>query len=314
MTEARGPIGRYDLEASLRRLGITSGDAVLVHAHLEPMGEVIGGARALIEAMVSVIGKRGLIVMPAPSCDALLPEIASELDSAARAALEAQVPGFDPERSDARAAGTLAEAFRNWPGVLRSRHPISAIAAYGPEAAGLVNHHPRDWAFGPDGPMGRLNERGGAKVLLAGAGWADCTALHTAETIARYRRLSVTRFKDVSQTPPRWIHARDVSKDRDGLFDRVGAAFEDRGLVQRGTLGLADARLFPLDELLSFAAPWIASAVSQLTEARQEAEGPLSLVLPEGGQTGAQAQTGARAGTPPGVIPPSGSRRGPARR
>ncbi|MEL6768099.1 MAG: AAC(3) family N-acetyltransferase [Pseudomonadota bacterium] len=249
------------LVAALRRLGVDEGDAVMVHASLRRLGPVVGGARGLVEALIEAVGDPGHLVMPAYTRDALMPELPAGLSTEDYAHYEEAVPGFDPAFSSCFHLGALAETFRCWPGVVRSRHPIHSMTALGPAARRIVAHHPRDWAFGLDGPMGRLAERGSAKVLLIGVGWERCSALHTAETIARYRRLRVLRYKDTSRERPRWVHARDVAEDRENLFPLIGAELDTHPAMSRGTIGSTEARLISLDDLLMTASPLIARAI-----------------------------------------------------
>ncbi|MEM9761671.1 MAG: AAC(3) family N-acetyltransferase [Pseudomonadota bacterium] len=255
------PAAKGTLVAALRRLGVEKGDAIMVHASLRRLGPVVGGARGLIEALIEAVGDPGHLIMPAYSRDALMPELPAGLSTEDYAHYEDAVPGFDPTFSSCFHLGALAETFRCWPGVVRSRHPIHSLTALGPEARRIVAHHPRDWAFGLDGPMGRLAERGCTKVLLIGVGWERCSALHTAETIARYRRLRVLRYKDTSREHPRWVHARDVAEDRENLFPHIGKGLDAHPAMARSPIGATDARLIPLDDLLMTAAPLLAQAV-----------------------------------------------------
>ncbi|MEM7499838.1 MAG: AAC(3) family N-acetyltransferase [Pseudomonadota bacterium] len=255
------PLGAAGIGEALVRLGVCEGDAIMVHASLRRMGEVVGGARTVIEGLIETVGDPGLIVMPAYTRDAMMPDLPPGLQAEDYERFEQAVPGFDRAFSSCHQLGALAETFRCWPGVVRSCHPIHSITALGPEARGIVAHHPRDWAFGLDGPMGRLAELGRTKVLLLGVGWDRCSALHTAETIARYRRLRVLRFKDTGREPFRWVHARDVAEDREGLFPEVGALLDANPAMRRGAVGSAEARLMPLDDILATASPWLARSL-----------------------------------------------------
>ena len=251
------PAGHLDIARDLRALGLERGDGVMVHGALSALGPTLAGPRSVIEGLVEAVGPAGLVVMPAFTADSVLPPLPPDLPDHARAHLEAQVPGFDPARSSASRLGALAEAFRSWPGVVRSVHPIRSLAALGPEAGRMLERHPRDWPLGLDGPMGRLAERQDMKVLLLGVGYDRCSALHTAETIATCRRLCVRHFKDTRHAPPRWVHARDVGDDAEGYFPDLGAAFDRTGSVRHGRVAGGEARLFALCDLLAFAAPWL---------------------------------------------------------
>ena len=51
----------------LKALGLEKGGAVMVHTSLKSMGYVCGGAQAVIEALIEVVGSDGTIMMPTQS-------------------------------------------------------------------------------------------------------------------------------------------------------------------------------------------------------------------------------------------------------
>lgn len=59
-----------DILRDLRALGLGEGDGVCVHASLGAIGLVVGGARAVVSALIEAVGSDGLIAMPAFSTDA----------------------------------------------------------------------------------------------------------------------------------------------------------------------------------------------------------------------------------------------------
>lgn len=251
--------GSDDLARHLAALGIAPGDGLFVHSSLRAIGSIVGGPRGLIQALIDALGPKGLIAMPGFSRDAYDPVefLGAKPDAQTQDRLRAQVPGFDPSLSDVRQNGAVAEAFRHWPGTVRSLHPTSSVLLRGPDAGALAAPHDwSDWATGPETPWGRLRARPAMKVLLIGVGWNRASALHAAESIAPHRRTKTRHFKTGPGDAP-WMDAPDVADDLDRLFPLVGAAWEETGAVTTGQIGGARTRLTGYDALVRFAADWI---------------------------------------------------------
>lgn len=252
--------GSDDIAEDLSALGVKPGDGLFVHSSLSRLGHVIGGPRGLIEALVKAVGPQGLIGMPGFSKDAYDPVdlLGADVDPDQHARLREQVPGFDPKLSNARENGAVPEAFRSWPGVVRSPHPTSSVLLLGADAKAFAAvHDPFGWATGPATPWGRLRERQAMKILLVGVGWNRCSALHAAESMAEPKRTKVRRFKHGSGPSAEWVEAPDVADDLDTLFPLVGAAWEAAGGVRIGRVGEAECKLTDYGPLLAFASHWI---------------------------------------------------------
>lgn len=249
-------LGRDDLAVHLSAMGVQAGDGLFVHTALGKIGHVIGGPRGLIEALIDAVGRDGLIAMPGFSRDAYDPVVltGAQVTSDEHARIRDQTPGFDPARSTVAQNGAVAEAFRTWPGVVRSLHPTSSVLLYGAGAEDIAaRHDPLGWATGPETPWGRLRARSQMKILLIGVRWNRCSALHAAESIASHRRTMMRSFKMEGA----WVEAPDVADDLDRLFPLVGQAWEDEGRVTYGKIGEADAMMTGYDALVGFAAKWL---------------------------------------------------------
>jgi len=228
---------------------------------MHAIGPTIGGARAVVEALLSAVGGTGLLAMPGFSTDAYFPSnISSDtISQDMRTEIVDAVLGFDPETSPTSGMGVIAETFRTWPGTCRSDHPATSICLNGVNASEFASRHALAWATGPETPLGYLRTRKHMKMLLIGVGWNRCSALHTAESLADIKRTKVRRFKAGAGNAP-WIETPDVADDLDRLFPKVGAAFVETGLVSSGTIGKAPSNLCDYASLVSFAADWINNA------------------------------------------------------
>jgi aminoglycoside 3-N-acetyltransferase len=257
------PRTRSSLAADLRELGLAPGCTVLVHCSLRSLGWVVGGAQAVVLALLDVLGPRGTIVVPTQSGDISDPRSWAHppIPEHWWPVVRAEMPPFDPARTPSSHMGLVAEAVRTWPGALRSDHPICSFAALGAAAGRVVDVHDLDCSLGERSPLGTLDElarSSDVRVLFLGTTWGTCTAFHLAE----YRQQDPPRIVNGRPvaTPDggqRWVEYTDIDLDeRD--FDRVGAAFEATGTTLTGPVGSAPCRLFALAEGVAFARQWLA--------------------------------------------------------
>lgn len=91
-------ITKEDIKKGLRALGLKRGDIVGVHSSLRSFGYVEGGADAVIDALLEVVGKEGTIAMPTHSSNLEKIELSPEEKTAGISWLYKILP-YDPEET-----------------------------------------------------------------------------------------------------------------------------------------------------------------------------------------------------------------------
>jgi aminoglycoside 3-N-acetyltransferase len=158
--DPRNALTQRKLEAELRKLGLRKEMDLMVHSSLSSFGPVIGGADAVIDALLSVIGPAGTLMMPSFN--------------------HGQAKVFDINTTPTN-NGEIPDTFWRRPGVRRSLYPTHSLAAFGPKAERWTEGHLESLWMGPESPLGRLVHEGGY-ILLLGVDHRSNTSYHVAET------------------------------------------------------------------------------------------------------------------------------------
>jgi aminoglycoside N3'-acetyltransferase len=147
-------LDKHALVTAFREVGIKGGDKVFVHASMNRMGYIEGGAEAVIAALMEAVGPAGSLFMPTfPTTGSM----ASYLNSGRV---------FDVRQTPSQ-MGVISETFRKWEGVLRSLHPTNPIAGWGKDAEFFLrDHHKSPTPYGHDTPFGRAAECDDTYVLM----------------------------------------------------------------------------------------------------------------------------------------------------
>ncbi len=225
MAERPG-IGKADLVRGLRKLGLTAGQAVLVHSSLSAFGYVIGGADAVIDALLETIGPSGTLVMPTFTWGEYHHRTGVLFDVGATPCETGRIP----------------ETFRQRAGVVRSSHICHSMAASGAKAREVLGEDVS--SFGKGSAFDHLY-RMDAWNLLLGVGFSSCTALHSAEervgvpyrTHRDFARSSVI-LEDGRRIPSRSIEylRRDGSRND---FAKMAGILEEKGVLHTRIIGSA---------------------------------------------------------------------------
>ncbi len=222
---SRPAITGAEITAGLRRLGLRPGDLVHVHSSLSSLGYVIGGAEAVVDALLAGVGPEGTVMVPTFN--------------------HGRAEIFDV-RSTPSVSGAITEALWRRPQARRSVHPTHPLAAIGPLARQLTQGHLELRTFDADSPLGRCGRLGGW-VLLLGVGMNVNTSAHVGETIAEVPCLGFRQFERKVRRPDGRVETAWSVLWRDGPcrieWQPLERLMRKRGLITDGRIGQAEVHL-----------------------------------------------------------------------
>jgi aminoglycoside 3-N-acetyltransferase len=108
------PQTRASLGRDLSTLGLSAGDTVLVHSSLRSLGWVCGGALAVVQALLDVLGPGGTLVVPAQTMGNSDPRHWSRppVPESWWPVIREHLPAFDPAVTPTVGLGVIAEMVR----------------------------------------------------------------------------------------------------------------------------------------------------------------------------------------------------------
>ncbi|CAM3286606.1 aminoglycoside N(3)-acetyltransferase [Sporolactobacillus spathodeae] len=254
-------VTRSRIVEDLLDLGLKANDRVIVHTSMSKIGWVCGGTAAVIGALQDVLTEKGTLIMPAHSADVSDPADWSNpsvprdwFDSIYR-----EMPAFDPARTPTLGMGRVAEVFRTYPDVGRSRHPIYSFSVWGAYRDQIVDNHPYNNGLGPNSPLGAIYRCQG-RVLLIGVGYRKNTSMHLGEVFSgrlkKVKRMSPVRISGERQ----WIHYQDWDYHEE-RFAEIGRHFEQEfgqsPAVRKGMIGQAPSILLDQKEVVDYTAAYL---------------------------------------------------------
>ena len=244
MTDA---VTSSNLIEGFREVGLKPGDVVLTHSAMRTFGTIDGGADAVIDALLEVLGPRGTLVAPTFT-------FAHEATDD---------PIVDPA-SDRSEMGIITETARKRPDALRSTAYRHSFAAIGRRATVITNIDPALPVFdfrSSFGVMLSLNTH----VLLLGVTYTSSTSHHFAEMVCEVPNrhtipLTVkVRRDEGSLTEQTMTDYQPKSEggsyygSRGPDFNRLGMMLESHGVVGKTFIGNAAIRRFPMRALIDLA-------------------------------------------------------------
>jgi aminoglycoside 3-N-acetyltransferase len=233
-------IDRAGISTALARLGLLRGHHVLVHSSLSSLGRVDGGAPAVVEALLDIVGDEGTVLAPTLTGNEHIgPNTQLVFDAAGSSCW----------------TGRIAETVRTWPGAVRSLHPTHSVTAVGAAATRLTEGH-EDCVTpcGPDSPYARLAADPDGVILLLGCDHESNTTLHHVEELAgaAYHLQPVpvrAEIRHGHRTEMRdyWLHRYGTRRN----FSAIEPLLVQRKFQSTAQVGAATARLVWAGPLVS---------------------------------------------------------------
>jgi aminoglycoside N3'-acetyltransferase len=225
-----------DIKAGLRQLGLKGGDAVEVHSSLRSFGTVEGGAAAVVDALMDVVGVEGALIMSAYPLSA--PVALTGEEKARGIKWKMRLLGEDSQAKSAM--GAISDEFRRRDGVICGTG-IHRVCAWGQDA--------------------RLHSRGyrhlleiGGWVLLLGVGFDRCSSMHLAEEAAGIPEQIRACFEvpaDIRRDYPADVWEIGYGETPGDPWGRVWSIAEREGLIKKGSVGQARCLMFKAKAVIS---------------------------------------------------------------
>lgn len=247
-------IGKAEISQGLRAMGVVLGDTLFLHSSLKSLGYVMGGPKAVIEALLEAVGPEGTVMLPAYNMPG----------GSIYGACETPGYVFDP-RIHGTGMGALPETFLQFPGVERSIHPTHSCAAIGKMARYLTEaHHLSPSVFGEGSPWQRCLAING-KVMGLGISMGPVTFYHLLEDSVGDAFPLPVRMDKTYQMPCKDWQGRDIvvpvrpldptfqprridHKSRIDLRDYFYAEFSSAGFLKAGRVGNAKVWYIPAQD------------------------------------------------------------------
>lgn len=223
---------KNDLISHLADIGVNPEGTLLVHSSMKSIGEIDGGAKTVLDALIDYM-KPGLLIFPTHTWK----QINEDYNI------------FNP-MTEPSCVGLLSNLFLKRPGVIRSWHPTHSVAALGKDAKSFTaGEEKRDTPCSRQGCLGKLYDKK-AQILFLGCSLKTNTFLHGVE---EWNKIPL-RLADHVQalkiaTPdgrlldcPQYRHFTpliDVSEN----YDKMEAPFLYTEIAKKGKIGDANSFL-----------------------------------------------------------------------
>jgi aminoglycoside 3-N-acetyltransferase len=237
-----------ELTDGFLRLGVREDDRVVMHASLESIGMVDGGAAMVLHRLLNILGKKGTLLMTTFTS---VTRHSSTHENYTRTGCwcegkESLHLPFIPELQPDKWIGGIAHRLCSWPSSRRSRHPAYSFVAVGKDADGLI----RDYSLvDPLHPLKTFLKQD-PLVLTIGVDLDSVSAIHLAEQRLLPSKLVKERALTITSKGQAWVDV--IAIGCSGGFQKLAQHIspKDRKEAQ---VGLAQTRLYSMRGLIEIA-------------------------------------------------------------
>lgn len=234
-----------ELTEGFERLGLRAGDSVVVHASLESLGVVDGGAAMVLHRLLGVLGKGGTLLMPtftSVTKHGSTHDNHTKLGCWCEGHEDRHLP-FIPELQPDKNIGVIAQRLCSWPSSRRSRHPAYSFVAVGKHGDELVGDYSLD---DPLLPLKRFLKQD-PRVLTVGVGFDLVAAIHVAEQLRLMSKFPRERALIFTSKGRAWVDITALGCSAG--FGKLKAHLEERG-SKNTKIGSATSEIHSMRKLI----------------------------------------------------------------
>ncbi len=225
-----------ELVLNFQKMGLTSGDVLLVHSSYKSFGGVEGGPQTVIDAISSILTDDGTLIVPTFNydfCDG---------------------KPFDIKKTPSK-MGIISELVRTDSNSKRTLDPVFSFAILGKHRDYLANLR-SEHSFGPNSIFAKLRELD-AKIMIIGLAYNESMTFfhHIEETQGcdyRYFKEfkgSITNYDDVKQDGKIVLFVRDIERGVQNAVDKMGSIMEQEGIVKSIIIGESEIKIMNVNDV-----------------------------------------------------------------
>jgi len=237
----------------------------MMHASLESMGTIEGGAAMVLHRLLRRLGKKGTLLMPTFTS---VTRHSSTHDNYTRAGCwcegkENRHLPFISELQPDKDMGEIAYRLCSWPSSRRSGHPAYSFVAVGKNSDKLVREYS---TVDPLQPLKAFLKEDPA-VLTVGVGLESVSAIHVAEQRLTPSKFVKERALSITSKGQGWVDLTAIGCS--GGFKKLTQCISSEKLKET-QIGLAIATLYPMRGLIQAAEKLLHEDPTALACGRQE--------------------------------------------